>query len=216
MQPRCIDSSRIVSFTPLSRALSEQPAFTFIDHDNDLASKSIKDVKSRKAIWSHVMRDVRCRERLAGLKRVSRRDDPKSSDPSSFSDTFMNKSPSENLPHEHLLSLRPLRSDCSMLLTDGREDAIPSRNRQWQSTMNPKEVVALTHQVPSSHSNVDPFHTLPGAIQYPTITQKLLQYRKAFNICLFGSIYILICFQTLLCSSLRYILLTKIGTKEKK
>ncbi|OJD13256.1 hypothetical protein AJ78_06278 [Emergomyces pasteurianus Ep9510] len=49
------------------------PSFTFIDHDDDLASKRIKDTKARKAIRSHVMRDVRRRERLAGLKRTSKR-----------------------------------------------------------------------------------------------------------------------------------------------
>ncbi|OAX79484.1 hypothetical protein ACJ72_06198 [Emergomyces africanus] len=49
------------------------PSFTFIDHDDDLASKRIKDTNARKAIRSHVMRDVRRRERLAGLKRTSKR-----------------------------------------------------------------------------------------------------------------------------------------------
>ncbi|KKZ65135.1 hypothetical protein EMCG_09024 [[Emmonsia] crescens] len=49
------------------------PSFTFIDHDDDLASKRIKDTKARRAIRSHVMRDVRRRERLAGLKRTSKR-----------------------------------------------------------------------------------------------------------------------------------------------
>lgn len=50
----------------------DRPSFTFIDHDDDLTSKRIKDVNARKAIRSHVMRDVRRRERLAGLKRTSR------------------------------------------------------------------------------------------------------------------------------------------------
>ncbi|EDN11237.1 tachykinin family protein [Histoplasma capsulatum] len=52
---------------------SDIPSFTFIDHDDDLTSKRIKDKKARKAIRSHVMRDVRRRERLAGLKRTSKR-----------------------------------------------------------------------------------------------------------------------------------------------
>ncbi|EQL30946.1 hypothetical protein BDFG_06581 [Blastomyces dermatitidis ATCC 26199] len=52
---------------------SDAPSFTFIDHDDDLASKRIKDANARKAIRSHVMRDVRRRERLLGLKRTSKR-----------------------------------------------------------------------------------------------------------------------------------------------
>ncbi|BCR87056.1 uncharacterized protein ACHE_31043S [Aspergillus chevalieri] len=52
----------------------DRPTFTFIDHDQDFSSKRIKNVKSRKAIRSHVMRDVRRRERLAGLKRGSKRE----------------------------------------------------------------------------------------------------------------------------------------------
>ncbi|KAJ5770801.1 uncharacterized protein N7511_002852 [Penicillium nucicola] len=51
----------------------DRPSYTFIDHDDDLTSKRIKDVNARKAIRSHVMRHVRRRERLAGLKRTSRR-----------------------------------------------------------------------------------------------------------------------------------------------
>ncbi|PGG96701.1 hypothetical protein GX51_07700 [Blastomyces parvus] len=56
-----------------STAPSDTPSFTFIDHDDDLASKRIKDANARKAIRSHVMRDVRRRERLLGLKRTSKR-----------------------------------------------------------------------------------------------------------------------------------------------
>ncbi|KAF7712434.1 Fungal transcription factor, partial [Penicillium ucsense] len=57
-----------------SDAPSDKPMFTFIDHDDDLTSKRIKDANARKVIRSHVMRDVRRRERLAGLKRTARRD----------------------------------------------------------------------------------------------------------------------------------------------
>lgn len=53
---------------------ADQPTYTFIDHDNDLRSKKIRSPSSRKAIRSHVMRDVRRRERLAGLKRGTKRD----------------------------------------------------------------------------------------------------------------------------------------------
>lgn len=50
------------------------PFFTFIDHDDDLPSKRINNINARKAIRSHVMRHVRHRERLAGHKRISRRE----------------------------------------------------------------------------------------------------------------------------------------------
>lgn len=62
---------------PLSGSITpvvDQPTYTFIDHDDDLCSKKIKNSSSRKAIRSHVMRDVRRRERLAGLKRGTKRD----------------------------------------------------------------------------------------------------------------------------------------------
>ncbi|KAJ5273969.1 hypothetical protein N7478_009094 [Penicillium angulare] len=59
---------------PKTSAPLDRPSFTFIDHDDDLISKRIKDVNARKAIRSHVMRDVRRRERLAGTKRTSKRE----------------------------------------------------------------------------------------------------------------------------------------------
>ena len=59
---------------PIDAPAIDQPTYTFIDHDDDPCSKKIKDSRSRKAIRSHVMRDVRRRERLAGFKRGSKRD----------------------------------------------------------------------------------------------------------------------------------------------
>lgn len=55
-------------------AAIDQPTYTFIDHDDDPCTKKISNSRSRKAIRSHVMRDVRRRERLAGFKRGSKRD----------------------------------------------------------------------------------------------------------------------------------------------
>lgn len=59
---------------PAAAPAVDQPTYTFIDHDDDPCSKKIKNSRSRKAIRSHVMRDVRRRERLAGFKRGSKRD----------------------------------------------------------------------------------------------------------------------------------------------
>lgn len=63
------DSSTVARPLPLS----DRPTFTFIDHDEDLASKQIRGASARKTIRSHVMRDVRRRERLEGRKRPSKR-----------------------------------------------------------------------------------------------------------------------------------------------
>lgn len=52
----------------------DEPSFTFITHNDDLQSKRIRDAAARKQIRSHVMRDVRRRERIAGLRRPSKKE----------------------------------------------------------------------------------------------------------------------------------------------
>lgn len=104
-------------------AAVDRPTFTFIDgHDDDLSSKRIKDAGARKAIRSHVMRDVRRRERLAGLKRVSKREArPEQLQPC--------RQPTSGSPHEQRLVLRttasPSSSSSSSRDTDPGCDAIP-------------------------------------------------------------------------------------------
>ncbi|EFR04360.1 hypothetical protein MGYG_07368 [Nannizzia gypsea CBS 118893] len=51
----------------------ERPSFTFIGQDDEATLKGRKGSDTRKMIRSHVMRDVRRRERIAGLKRVSKK-----------------------------------------------------------------------------------------------------------------------------------------------
>ncbi|KAK2861161.1 hypothetical protein FQN49_004487 [Arthroderma sp. PD_2] len=74
---------------PQSRSAPEQslpyerPSFTFIGQDEDSASKGRKGSDTRKMIRSHVMRDVRRRERIAGLKRVSKKANARKNESSS-------------------------------------------------------------------------------------------------------------------------------------
>jgi hypothetical protein len=51
----------------------DTPLFTFIDHNDNSQSRRIGDANARKAIRSHVMRDIRRRERLSGVKRPTKK-----------------------------------------------------------------------------------------------------------------------------------------------
>ncbi|EGD89487.1 hypothetical protein H103_03125 [Trichophyton rubrum CBS 288.86] len=59
--------------SPEQSLAHERPSFTFIGQDDEAALKGRKGSDTRKMIRSHVMRDVRRRERIAGLKRVSKK-----------------------------------------------------------------------------------------------------------------------------------------------
>ncbi|KAM5462693.1 hypothetical protein MauCBS54593_007914 [Microsporum audouinii] len=61
----------------------ERPLFTFIGQDEESTLKGRKGSDTRKMIRSHVMRDVRRRERIAGLKRVSKKATAKKNESSS-------------------------------------------------------------------------------------------------------------------------------------
>ncbi|KAK2790640.1 hypothetical protein FQN51_002467 [Onygenales sp. PD_10] len=147
---------------PRPPMLSNLQSFTFIDHDDDLASKRIKDASARKAIRSHVMRDVRRRERLAGLKRTSKHDrkrqkpDKKNAqtvklknEPAAESKNgLLVKSPSESVASSSELSLLPRSKSSSMTsYADERYSVSPPS--------------PLRNGTPSLE--YDPFMTLPGA-----------------------------------------------------
>jgi hypothetical protein len=51
----------------------DTPSFTFIDHNDNPQSRRIGDANARKAIRSHVMRDIRRREKLSGIKRPTKK-----------------------------------------------------------------------------------------------------------------------------------------------
>ncbi|KAF3480725.1 uncharacterized protein GIQ15_06072 [Arthroderma uncinatum] len=72
--------------TPEKSLPYERPSFTFIGQDEESTLKGRKGSDTRKMIRSHVMRDVRRRERIAGLKRVSKKASARKNDSSSSSD----------------------------------------------------------------------------------------------------------------------------------
>lgn len=158
----------------------DRPSFTFIDHDDDLTSKRIRDVNARKAIRSHVMRDVRRRERLAGLKRSSRRESR--TQPVSLSTR-------EENPEERRLVLRTAsQSSASSVVEKSESDDsfVDSKHRgrpvRW-SAGNPSS----SHLNPSPCSLptawfFDPFCSLPGTTELPTMVGHLVYYCKIFPV----------------------------------
>ncbi|KAK2810416.1 hypothetical protein FQN50_002905 [Emmonsiellopsis sp. PD_5] len=166
---------------PRPPTLSNLQSFTFIDHDDDLASKRIKDAAARKAIRSHVMRDVRRRERLAGLKRTSKHDrkrpkqEPKpdpdnktqspniKNEPAAEEESkngLLLKSPSESVASSSELSLLPRSKSSSMTSYSYADD------RYSNSPPSP-----LRNGTPGLE--FDPFMTLPGA-DADTISEVLI------------------------------------------
>lgn len=152
----------------------DRPSFTFIDHDDDLTSKRIKDVNARKAIRSHVMRDVRRRERLAGLKRSSRRE----------SRTLpISRSQSEGNPEERRLVLRAASQSSASSVVEMSE----SDDNYVYSNLRGRPVRWTAGYPLSSHLNpsprslptawfFDPFCSLPGTTELPTMVGHLVYY----------------------------------------
>lgn len=156
----------------------DRPSFTFIDHDDDLTSKRIKDVNARKAIRSHVMRDVRRRERLAGLKRTSRRDSRAHPVPAK------SRSKVTEEPEAQSLVLRAhYRSPASSSVVEtepGDHLVGPKQQRgrplRWSagyplsSHLNPNP-----RSLPTSWF-FDPFCSLPGTFELPSMVAHLVYY----------------------------------------
>ena len=144
----------------------DRPSFTFIDHDDDLTSKRIKDVNARKAIRSHVMRDVRRRERLAGLKRTSRQNRGQTA------------SKAVGNTNEQSLVLRTSSQPSDAVLLDDPESLFPAirqrgRPDRWSagyplplsSTPNPPRTWFF-----------DPFFTFPGTAKTASVVAPLVYY----------------------------------------
>ncbi|KAJ6140475.1 hypothetical protein N7470_010271, partial [Penicillium chermesinum] len=154
----------------------DRPSFTFIDHDDDLTSKRIKDINARKAIRSHVMRDVRRRERLAGTKRTSRRENR-------GQNSATKSKCKDEVPEEQCLVLRysssqssfsPVGSSSTASLSTSKHRRRPSR---W--TTHP----LVFHWNPSPYSLptawfCDPFCSLPGLGELPMTVGTLVYYWK--------------------------------------
>ncbi|CRG92748.1 hypothetical protein PISL3812_09815 [Talaromyces islandicus] len=132
------------------------PFFTFIDHDDDLPSKRIRNINARKAIRSHVMRHVRLRERLAGRKRITRRD-----------------------PNESQLSEIANPSACS-----GEVLAVDSPVSHFEQSLGlvkprprrPVKYVLAADLTLQRDRYLDPFDTLPGVSELSSLMNALLHY----------------------------------------
>jgi hypothetical protein len=187
----CTDNSPV----PKSLALSDRPTFTFIDHDEDLASKQITGANARKAIRSHVMRDVRRRERLAGRKRPSKRgeragpDSAKSTGSSSRKTSpteasYRRKEDKDDGRMRAVLRLHPSRSfspssASSASVTEPSSAITPSSDLTLTSKLRGKGTdlhisKEKIHEL--SAELFDPFFCLPGADDLPYIIETLVQY----------------------------------------
>ncbi|KAJ5403940.1 hypothetical protein N7509_003811 [Penicillium cosmopolitanum] len=162
----------------------DRPSFTFIDHDDDLTSKRIKDVNARKAIRSHVMRDVRRRERLAGLKRTTRRESQSRGGLPVNTKAQYDQSQEE----QKLILAGRWASDSSgqsSLYEAELHGEFVSRYRRRSPTkwttgypfephLNPEPGLLPTSWF------LDPFCTLPGTSELPGMVAHLLYYCKRF------------------------------------
>lgn len=153
----------------------DRPSFTFIEHDDDLTSKRIKDVNARKAIRSHVMRDVRRRERLAGLKRTSKRDGRQPG---------ASKAPCHAIDRsdERRLVLRA-SSSTSSVETGSGDSSSGSQSRRgrpvrWSAGYRlPFQTNPSPRSLPTSWF-FDPFCALPGTSELPSMVAHLVFYCK--------------------------------------
>ncbi|PGH00503.1 hypothetical protein AJ79_08194 [Helicocarpus griseus UAMH5409] len=175
-----LNGRNVLSRTPSSSAKAprSKPAasldlqsFTFIDHDDDLASKRIKDAKARKAIRSHVMRDVRRRERLAGTKRTPKRDDRKVKSSAAVGTSHSSKSPNKHRGKD--VSDDADAKDNNILLR-GTSSASPPTSELSLMSRSPTTSTSTTkdssyspsYPSPRCQSSTwmfDPFGTLPGS-----------------------------------------------------
>ncbi|KAE8374309.1 hypothetical protein BDV26DRAFT_270253, partial [Aspergillus bertholletiae] len=148
----------------------DRPIFTFIDHDNDLSSKRIKDASARRIIRSHVMRDVRRRERLAGLKRVSRRE--------GLTAKAVVKRNSDDSTSERALPTRLAIPASEPKLLVGRGSPCEIAQKKEKCQQQPDKRCA-DHSIPLPLPTswlVDPFSTLPGVNDMPIIITRLVFY----------------------------------------
>lgn len=163
----------------------DQPTFTFIDHDQDFSSKRIKNIKSRKAIRSHVMRDVRRRERLAGLKRGSKREAQlqKPSKPALISENsssdqttliWNSSSPSSSSSYSSSSSSPPqvTKSSGDLVLPQSGHQSLT----QWDASNF--LTTPSSNPVPQMIRELDPFSTLQCVAGMPSMVPELILYCK--------------------------------------
>lgn len=164
----------------------DQPTFTFIDHDQDFSSKRIKNIKSRKAIRSHVMRDVRRRERLAGLKRGSKREAQlqKPSKPAPIVQDISEDSSSDQATSFWSPSSPSSSSSSSSSppqVTKSSGDLVLPRSGQQSLTQWDASNLLITsgsNPVPQMIWELDPFSTLQCVAGMPSMVPELILYCK--------------------------------------
>ncbi|KAJ5180745.1 hypothetical protein N7492_003955 [Penicillium capsulatum] len=151
-------------------AAPDRPSFTFIDHDDDLTSKRIKDANARKAIRSHVMRDVRRRERLAGLKRTAKRD-PRGPAPAESQSK-------PEVDREQKLVLRGSATPVVSSSGGDRKSGGASKGRRGRPAKPmPFHYNTSLQSLPTSWF-FDPFCSMPGTTELPGVINHLLFYWK--------------------------------------
>ncbi|GIJ82519.1 hypothetical protein Asppvi_001027 [Aspergillus pseudoviridinutans] len=158
--------------------------FTFIDHDDDLSSKRIKDANARKAIRSHVMRDVRRRERLAGLKRVPKRESrlKQPLPPSASISPQVESATSEYLLEAGVASPLPATSS-SADSNPAHSHLISAQGRRrpivWRAGYSAPPTPAPSPLAFPPSWLLDPFISLPGADEAPSRIARLVFYWKS-------------------------------------
>ena len=156
---------------------SDLPSFTFIDQDSDLTSKRIKDANARKAIRSHVMRDVRRRERLAGFKRASRPKRDGDAAAAAAAKPKRKRRASISSQHQQL----PLRStrlakSASKLTAPAKVPTSSSSGTMMVMRLSDAPAPAPNPWQTFGSPTQDPFRTLPSAREFPLLTDQLVQY----------------------------------------
>ena len=164
-----------------SAAAADCPTFTFIDQSDDLTTRRIKDANTRKAIRSHAMRGVRRRERLAGLKRPLRCNN-RAQKPAVIhtynADADANSSKAQKLVLTTTSSFsapsRPQVTDLEVSLKGNQRGRRPATFMAGSPTpsFNTDPWLYLIPWLP------DPFNTLPGAGEVPSMIARLVFYCK--------------------------------------
>ncbi|KAL9109930.1 MAG: hypothetical protein Q9227_005453 [Pyrenula ochraceoflavens] len=186
--------------------------FTFIEHNDNLITKRIRDPQARRAIRSHVMRDVRQREKLQGKKRGSKRDKADKEDIRSGDgavdikrelDSDVPVSPIVASP-ESYKTLSPAQWPMSpvattsrnsnvelpspgLILQEGRnqdefESAFDEQTGGVGATEASSQLVQIRRSMSPSQGLIDPFDVLPGSIGHSQMTQRLVNYSHLFAV----------------------------------
>ena len=180
--------------------IGDEPSFTFITHGDDLQTKRIRDVSARKQIRSHVMRDVRRRERIQGLRRPSKKERSAKDGPDegaqSISDSSQDTSPQESARAHDAVAGRitasplPLEDDdigqrAAPLFESNRSpslilEPIPRKRRRLDDGEDQKQErsgsEALQLTANPEAALIDPFATLPPSSCPPNIVAELMNH----------------------------------------